>query len=61
VGLPLAPSADLLFAALADPTRCEIVRPCGEDESREQMDQLVEMGMVVGLQQAAGRIDALLA
>lgn len=30
-------------------------------ESREQMDQLVEMGMVEGLQQAVGQMDALLA
>jgi uncharacterized protein YndB with AHSA1/START domain len=30
-------------------------------ESREQMDQLVEMGMVEGLQQAVGQMDGLLA
>lgn len=29
-------------------------------ESREQMDQLVEMGVVEGLQQAVGQMDALL-
>src|SRR5205085_6077003 len=30
-------------------------------ESREDMDRLVEMGMVEGLQQAVGQMDALLA
>jgi uncharacterized protein YndB with AHSA1/START domain len=29
-------------------------------DSREQMDQLVQMGMVEGIQQAAGQMDALL-
>jgi hypothetical protein len=30
-------------------------------ESREQMEQLVSMGVVEGLQQAVGQMDALLA
>jgi DNA-binding transcriptional ArsR family regulator len=33
VDLPAEQSTDLLFAALADPTRRDIVRRCGEDEA----------------------------
>jgi uncharacterized protein YndB with AHSA1/START domain len=41
-----------------DGTRMEIRSTYG---SREEMDELIEMGMLEGLQQSVGQMDALLA
>ena len=51
-------NVEVRLSERADGTRMEIQSTY---ESREELDKLIEIGMLEGLQQAVGQMDALLA